>query len=545
MKRFLCLTLCAAVLLSLVQPQAKAAPSGNPVLRIGLVGSKSMIAANLSNLVGSGYEFGYLNANREFVSVGYTAETKITMIKNRNVYLSGGTYSDTASDVAVGAFHDRYGSFASREEAEAAVLSLREQGIAAFVSYRSGEFLVRAGSYTDSGGGTRDSGSVYCVSVVITGTNNILFQFDGGETSWLCVRPVSPDGAKPITWHNTYRYYGMLEFRRYDGNNINVYNVVDMQDYLKGVIPYEMNPAWPVEALKAQAVSAKSYALSNSNRHKSEGFDLCNDEHCQVYKGTGQASEVSNRAVDETYGQVLTYHGTACNTVYHASDGGATEDSENVWVTAVPYLRGVPDPYEDASKIPGYQWQYTVTNAQISAYLNQRGIANSGVSNFYVERYTGMGNVYSLVITDNNGKKLATYEKESVRSLIINLTGSKTSLSIRYTVGSGDAMLAVISKGNTVSVRTDISTLYTIDGNGNIVPLPPAGSVSIISAGGGLYGLPVQSNNNTGVYTIAGRGNGHNVGMSQWGAHGMAEKGFTYDQILTHYFTGAELTYMG
>ncbi|MDR0326042.1 MAG: SpoIID/LytB domain-containing protein [Oscillospiraceae bacterium] len=546
MKRFIGLILCAAVLLTLMQPAAGASPAPNPRLRIGLsFGSGALVSANLDNHTGSGYEFGYLDADMQFIPVGSTAQSKITMVKNRNVYLSGGTYSDTPADTAIGAFHTPQGSYSSREEAEAITAGLREQGVPAFVSYSSGVWLVRSGSFTDSGGGARATGSNRCISVVVTGTTDILFQFDYGEAYHFCVRPIAPEGVEAQTWHQARRYYGMFEFRRHDGNNLSVFSVVNMQQYVKGVIPYEMSPSWPVEALKAQAVSARSYAASNLNRHRSDGFSICTTVHCQVYRGTAQASETSDRAVDETLGHYLTYNGQLCDTFYYSSNGGASENSENVWSTAIPYLRGIVDPYENPSQIPSYQWQFTFTNAQLSAYFNQNGRANSGVSNFYIDRYTAMGNVLSVTVLDSGGGTLAVYTKESARSLIRSLSGTGNALSQRYTITSGDAMLTAVSSGGRTMAHTDLGGLYAIDGSGNTVLLPPSGAVSLIDRAGLLYPLPTQSNPNTGVYTVSGRGHGHNVGMSQWGARGMADLGMTYEQILKHYFTGVEISYAG
>ncbi|MCL1806549.1 MAG: SpoIID/LytB domain-containing protein [Oscillospiraceae bacterium] len=547
MKRFACLLLCAALLLLLLpQPYVKAAPEPNPLMRIGLTyGSNALAAANLQTHAGQGYEFGYINNDLIYISLGKTSEGKITVVKNRNVYLSGGVYSDTASDNAVGAFHTPHGTYPSREEAETAVQSLREEGTPAFVSYRSGSWLVRSSSFTDSGGGVRETGSSRCVSVVVTGTTEIIFQFDYGEAFDFCVRPIAPEGGAAVTLHRDYRYNGMFEFRRQDGNNITVINAVDMQEYVKGIVPYEMSPTWPVEALKAQAVCARSYTMANLNRHKSDGFNLCTTIHCHVYRGTSQASANSNRAVDETYGQYLLYNGQSCNTVYHSSDGGATENSENVWYEAVPYLRGVLDPYEDASKIIGnYSWSYTVTNAQLSAHLNQAGRANSGVSAFYIDRYTPTGNVYSVTVLDSGGGTLAIYTKESARTFLRGLVGAPAnmSLSLRYSITSGNAMLSVLPADGNIRAYSDPGSLFVIGGDGNITSLP--GSAMIISAGG-VSGIPVGSNPTPGVYTVSGKGNGHNVGMSQWGARCMADLGMTYDHILRHYFTGVEITAVG
>jgi stage II sporulation protein D len=104
-----------------------------------------------------------------------------------------------------------------------------------------------------------------------------------------------------------------------------------------------MSPSWPLEALKAQAVCARTYVMAS---RKHSGFDVCTTECCQVYQGIGRANATTDMAVDQTAGQYMTYNGELCVAYYSSSDGGATENSENVWNEAIGYLRGVVDPYE-------------------------------------------------------------------------------------------------------------------------------------------------------------------------------------------------------
>jgi stage II sporulation protein D len=109
-----------------------------------------------------------------------------------------------------------------------------------------------------------------------------------------------------------------------------VVNFINIEDYVKGVLPYEMNPEWPKEALKAQAVAARTYTAAHlDDKHKSQGFDLCCEPDCQTYRGTNGASALSDSAVDETAGIYMTYDGAYADAYYHSSDGGATENSEN------------------------------------------------------------------------------------------------------------------------------------------------------------------------------------------------------------------------
>ena len=101
-------------------------------------------------------------------------------------------------------------------------------------------------------------------------------------------------------------------------NDITVINVLPVSEYTKGVLPYEMNANWHPEALKAQAVCAASYALSNKTKHKSLGFDVCNTTDCQVYLGRNAANANSDAAAEAVKGLVLTYDNKICSTVYHS-----------------------------------------------------------------------------------------------------------------------------------------------------------------------------------------------------------------------------------
>ncbi len=121
-------------------------------------------------------------------------------------------------------------------------------------------------------------------------------------------------------------------------------NIVDLEEYLRSVVPAEIGGKAPTAALEAQAVAARSYALRNHRRHAHNGFDLCDEVHCQVYRGIRTESVPSGQAVQRTAGWVLTYGAYLANTVYHANCGGHLASSQDVWKGApVPYLTGHPD----------------------------------------------------------------------------------------------------------------------------------------------------------------------------------------------------------
>ncbi len=127
------------------------------------------------------------------------------------------------------------------------------------------------------------------------------------------------------------------------GSGVTLVNEVSMEDYLKGVVPCEIVPSWKIDAIKAQAVAARTYAMFHKNGYRSAGYDMTDDTRSQVYRGVSVETESTNRAVTETAGEVVTYGGKPIDAVFHSSGGGYTENCENVWGTAVPYLKGVPE----------------------------------------------------------------------------------------------------------------------------------------------------------------------------------------------------------
>ena len=136
-------------------------------------------------------------------------------------------------------------------------------------------------------------------------------------------------------------YRGHIEVFANPRGALTVVNVIGLEDYVKGVVPNELSPGgFPaIEALKAQAIAARTYALKNRGQFASEGYDLLPTTRSQVYRGLASEHPLSSRAVDETRGLVATYNGEPINALYTSTCGGRTEDAENIFLQAVPYLR--------------------------------------------------------------------------------------------------------------------------------------------------------------------------------------------------------------
>lgn len=522
-------------------------------LKIGLFyGDNALPSANLQNYTGSGFMFGFYDSNGSFNYLGETEETKITMMKDWNMYISGGAYYDEAPDSyagVVGCYHIRlpgvYGSF---QEAGQAAMAYEN----AFPAYFNGLWNVCVGNYTSYSeaesansayglGGEPMTASQYCITVTVTGTNKILFEYDCGSGTGLAVVPKPVVDEKPETWFKGYRYNGGFQYLRLTGKDLTVINFVDIEDYVKGVVPYEMDPSWPMEALKAQALCARTYAASHIGLHKSYGFDLCNTTCCQVYQGQNRANEISNSAVDATAGKFILYDGQYCKTFFHSSNGGATEDCENVFHESLPYIRGVQDNYEKTVNTGYSSWSFTYTAEDITWILQNKGYKCGNIVSI-TPTYTALGNIYSLKFTDDNGKNW-TFSKYDASCILYSSTLKKYTYSMRFkieTPGGSGTVICVNSANNPIE---DPGTLYAIGSGEEIAALGGRGEVTVLT-GSGLEDIRISGGSSTlsaDSYIVSGSGWGHNVGMSQFGAKAMANLGYTYEDIIRFYYTGVTI----
>ena len=494
-------------------------------------------------------------------------------------------------------------------------------------------YTIGTMSGTSFSGGTAVSNTQLTIRLVDdafqvsdTATGTVLYTSAAGADH-IAIHPNSD-----LTWFKGYQWHGDFVYRRASNGDITVINYVGLEDYVKGVLPYEIDPDWPAEAQKAQAVCARSFALGTS-KHTGEGYDLCNTTNCQVYLGANRATEASDAAVDATRGEYLTYDGEPVIGYFFSSDGGATEDAVNVWGGDYPYLQGKEDPYETHDS----SWSVTLTADEIRQKLVSAGYTIGTVANVEVTKRTDTDNVNEVTVTDTDGKTVTiqrdncrtvfglnsirytitpnaaenavaalpqstslditpsvhkvTVDGEEVapqgynindnnyyklRDIAYILSGTDSQFNVtweaetdRILVTSGEAYqtgggemsssvsteienctpsdATVVIDGRTVSL-----TGYRINGN-NYYKLRDIGEALdfsvdfdmdsrtvLISSAGSAQEEPSQTTNAV-SYTFIGSGWGHSVGMSQWGAYGMAQQGFDYEEILKFYFTGIQI----
>ncbi|MBZ0185300.1 MAG: SpoIID/LytB domain-containing protein, partial [Candidatus Obscuribacterales bacterium] len=183
-------------------------------------------------------------------------------------------------------------------------------------------------------------------------------------------------------------------------SSFNAINIVDLEDYLLSVLPSEMPAGWPLEALKAQAIAARSYVMANLGKYESEGYDVRATVSDQVYKGVAWEKDTSNRAVCETSGIVLKHGNEVVPAFFHSSAGGFTELSQHVWSKPLPYLRSVKD-FDDSS--PHYLWHKKYSISELEKSIGQ-GVGPI-TAMFTVDR-SPSNRVKQLLVIGGNGSRL-------------------------------------------------------------------------------------------------------------------------------------------
>lgn len=327
-------------------------------------------------------------------------------------------------------------------------------------------------------------------------------------------------------------YRGRIEIGRYNKATLTAVNIVPLEEYLYGVVPAEMPSTWHMEALKAQAVCARSYALlkagygGESNAKK--GYKVVDTVSSQVYKGYLAESVKANKAVDATRGEMVCYNNKVVSSYFFSTSGGRTEASEDVWAAKVPYLQSVPDLYEqNASR---QVWQETMTKAEIETALAEQGISFVNIEDLQISSYSPTNRVYALNLI--GGDRSLTLQGTTIRT-VLNLCSTKFKI-----VRQGDKPdeVAVLSAEGMENGR--ISSMYIASAEG-VAKASDTLSQYIVKSAGNLSNYPRTAPEEADELMFAGMGYGHGVGMSQYGAKGMAEAGYTYKEIIEYYFTGA------
>ena len=300
-------------------------------------------------------------------------------------------------------------------------------------------------------------------------------------------------------WLKNRRYAGELRVS-IKNNKLQVINHIEIDKYLESVVGSEMPKEFPLAALQAQAVASRTYAMQLIDKKKN--FDVKATEDSQVYLGLESETPITRKAVRSTKSLVMLYQDKLINAVFHSSSGGRTEASGNVWKYQFPYLISVID-YDQKS--PKYIWSKKFSSSILDDIFNKLG----GLNSIQIIKKSKSNRVLKLLIYGPKGKEIIsgkTFRKN------LDLQSTKFELD-----------LIDVSNGKEI-YETDLSFNLDKDLDEDLKPQP----------------LPLMVNDY--VLSVKGLGAGHGVGMSQWGAKSMAEKGASFRKILRHYYRGVKIS---
>jgi stage II sporulation protein D len=195
-------------------------------------------------------------------------------------------------------------------------------------------------------------------------------------------------------------YRGTLRMIAADGA-LRIVNVLDLESYLRGVVPSEMQASWPLEALKAQAVAARTYTLLHVD--PAGDYDVCATIDCQVYRGRSVEHAASDAAIAATAGEVLTYGGAFARTYYHADSGGVIASAAEVWGSDLPYLQAFQDVASDG---PHARWTARLDPAVVAARLRTIGVDVGAVQRLEVLEVSSSGRVVRAEVVGTGGRRV-------------------------------------------------------------------------------------------------------------------------------------------
>lgn len=354
--------------------------------------------------------------------------------------------------------------------------------------------LSSAGDCTAYKAGASSEGGILRDDVVMTGKSFNLTATSVKQPMWIeCTAPIQVtrvDYPKAPT-----RYKGVVYVKPIKiGNNaayLTLVNVLPFDEYMKGVVPSEMPASWSYEALKVQAIAARSYALyeASSNVYKQDSNIVAEESGAQfddtvtyqAYKGLNNTTAATDKAVEETKGQIMIHEGKVVKAYFHADSGGYTENAENVWGKYYPYIIAKPELYPDGS-IPGTVWTYSPSFDEIQTKMSANDI---------------LGTNETLVDLKIEADDLFPSSRPQHVTLVIAGKPSKKVLAV-------DFAFAMRVKSQWIKIKTNAKAKTA---------------------------------------TFTGRGFGHGAGMNQWGARVLVDKlNMNFTDVLKFYYTGIEIT---
>lgn len=518
-----------------------------------------------------------------------------------------------------GTYYYEAGQFNSREQAESLQSKLIDSSVDAYIAVKdSTSFAVWAGGEVDeatlaerkgqveqAGGGTTlitpDQVGLALIShqevtLNLSAPSPVSHYAVYGNNSILNITNSSNLPTQVVERSNR-KYRGNFEISILSGQLVLV-NELPMNQYLYSVVAAEVPSSWGEEALKAQAVAARSFAKFNMKVNKFKVAGLVDTTLSQVYNGTEKEVASVIAAVDATEGEAIYYNGKVIEGIFSSNSGGVSADSTEAWGNVDPIFASVQSKEDKVAQSALKSWYYIQMPDGIAGYVREDNVSLTGTSNAaglpFVKATANGVNVRSLPLiqsgvngigTLNNGQQvvvLATVTESNTydwirgpftsAQLVKSLTGKLTSpvpasfsdLSVSQR-GPSDRVIQLTADGTDLKIKYPDSWrsalgglpstlfdivptgMYTVQGVANSVATSTVANTSTVMTANGAQATSVNQMvilgadqarvvDNSNKFVFVGRGYGHGIGMSQWGAKGLADAGYSYEEILKHYY---------
>lgn len=348
-----------------------------------------------------------------------------------------------------------------------------------------------------------------------------------------------------------YRYRGNIEIDiDKEHRKLNVINIISIEEYLYGVLKKEISPHWPKEALKAQAVAARTFAIFNMNKYIDKGYNICASTNSQAYGGVNHEDPLTNKAVDETRGVIIAYKGKPINAVYHSDSGGHTEDSENVWGSFLPYLRSVESKFEEKVSPPHHTWSYSINEKDLTEKLQKQGYEINSVVSIEPVKKSETGRASELVFTVDNVKVInmktndfrGLIGADLIRSTLFDIEAIGKESNIKEDIEDKREIEDKKEQEGSIKEILEQKKDWTIKELLELMKKNKEEKEKEKEKEEEVLKVEIVKSNIPLTFIFSGSGNGHGVGMSQWGAYGMALQGYRYQDILKYYYQGINIT---
>ncbi len=647
--------------------------SGDVPVSVGLMYG-SNITVSFQTWVANGYTLGLQNmyGGKEFTPIWDLWTNSVSVAADTNLYKDGSSYYPAygAGNTYIGAYHlevhcDIYDRNGFTQLYESKKEEVTWYGYYAIPAYIYTGYALRVGNfetYEQAQAHLETVRQIFpghtvtvayptgtAVSVINPYTDRIEFEFDCGGRVELGLRAKEDwNGNTHLKTPAGNVYDGVFAFKRYNNGSVDgvsLINIISLEAYIGGVLPFETSNTWPIETQKAFAIAVRSFTLTQLNKHSSHTFDLCNTVHCQVYKGAGRINQSVMQALRDTKGKVVSYDGQIVTAYYSSSTGGVTVDAEDAWGSKIktPYLRAKATPWEDYVNHSNAFWTTEISPTTLLERLRQAGYTSlyGAVADVFIKEFANNSTyIKALGVTDIYGNTVTITNTDSVRTALTPYVKSSNFVigkgSVAYTVAAptlpepvpAETLPPETVPPETTPPETDEKPNRTYDkdfgytdilqftvmtaegscggqreesevdgvkktnisvltGDGEInypkrdvfvmsvenaaaflgeetvpvsktdgeselpetaapetaAPVPETAVTANEQENNGEISYKVAYAENENNFIIVGKGWGHGVGMSQWGAYDLAVLGKTAEEILHAYFTDIEIVH--